>query len=967
MAEVLINSLDAGNPLYLQNNDHSNLPIVGFKLVGSENYNMWSTAIKIALKGKNKIGFIDGTCVKPVTMWWFLPTIGNILKQGELFVPEYYYSLNYLLREFDILSLLPACTCVAHEGVLKHNQLVRLMQFLMGLNDVYQPTRSNLLARDPLPDVNEAFVVVSREETHRGLALGKMSAINPTAFVARTNNGNNNFNNNRRANTNNNSNRGPNPNLVCKHCGLIGHTIERCYELNGYHVGFKKNPNLSKQSGFVKKFSGNNVYVSQNASTFLVGAILQIFTNEIYDEAIVLQLSVGHPNGTMAKITAIASLRLTENVVLFDVLMIPEYTVNLLSVNKMIKDSKYFMGFDESKCYIQDLKFGKIVGTGSESGGLYMFDCDNNVLVTPADQANRQGKPYPLSDHKTIKMGDLVHLDIWGFYKVISRDVYNLCSLLSGIMAEVLINSLDAGNPLYLQNNDHYNLPIVGFKLVGSENYNMWSTAIKIALKGKNKIGFIDGTCVKPVTSVVLAQQLERCNAIFLGSLSQELYLGHVYSEIASEVWDELEETYYKMDGSVIFNIVQKNNNLNQGELYVLEYYPSLNLLWREFDILSLSNMLARDPLPDVHEAFIVVSIEETHRGLDHGKMYAKNPIAFVARTNNGNNNFNNNRRANTNNNCNRGPNPNLVCKQCGLIGHTIERCYELNGYTACFKKNPNLFKQSGYVKKFSGNDVDVSQNASTSSGAMFANFTNEYMMKLLCLINEKHAANVSSSMAGNMPCFFNNNTYFNLHIDKFFCAKSNAYVYNVSLGWIIDYGINQHMILSTKNMFNVIYISSLQLSVGHPNGTMAKITAIASLRLTENVVLFDVLMIPEYTVNLLSVNKMIKDSKYFMGFDESKCYIQDLKFGKIVGTGSESGGLYMFDCNNNGKSFAGLCNSGIVCYVSKELWHCMLGHLADQVLSVLSDKIRSKSGDHVIACDILSQGKTDKGTLSLE
>nr|GFB14100.1 ribonuclease H-like domain-containing protein [Tanacetum cinerariifolium] len=55
----------------------------------------------------------------------------------------------------------------------------------------------------------------------------------------------------------------------------------------------------------------------------------------------------------------------------------------------------------------------------------------------------------------------------------------------------------------------------------------------------------------------------------------------------------------------------------------------------------------------------------------------------------------------------------------------------------------------SGFVKKFSGNNVDVSQNASTSSSTMSASFTNEHMMKLLSLINEKHAANVFDSMAG--------------------------------------------------------------------------------------------------------------------------------------------------------------------------------------------------------------------------
>ncbi|GJW71724.1 ribonuclease H-like domain-containing protein [Tanacetum coccineum] len=324
-------------------------------------------------------------------------------------------------------------------------------------------------------------------------------------------------------------------------------------------------------------------------------------------------------------------------------------------------------------------------------------------------------------------------------------------------MAEVLISSLDVGNNLYLQPNDHYNVPIVSFMLTGSENYKMWSIAMKIALN--------------------------------------ELYLSQVYSEIASEVWSELEKTYEKMDGSVIFNLVHKINELKQGDLFGLKYYHTLNSLWREFDILTLlpactcaahegSNLLAREPLPKVKDAFAIVSREESHRGLA----------------------------------------PDIY--------------YELNGHPAGFKRNHNLSRQYGSVKKFNGN-ADVSQTASTSPGSMFSSFTNDQMMKLLRLINKKPTVNVS----GNI----------------------------------------------------------LQLIVGHPNGTMAKITAICSLRLIDNVVLFDVLVVPEYNVSLLSVNKMIKDSKYFVGFDESKCYIQDLKLGKIVGTNSEYVGLYMFDCGDNG------------------------------------------------------------------
>ncbi|GJY35044.1 hypothetical protein Tco_0420422 [Tanacetum coccineum] len=105
---------------------------------------------------------------------------------------SYYHKLNSLWREFDTLTLLPACTCAAHGGVLKHNQLIRLVQFLMGLNDVYHNIKSNILARDPLPDVKEAFNVVSREESHRGLHPGTGSGfgnkVQPAAFVVKSNN-----------------------------------------------------------------------------------------------------------------------------------------------------------------------------------------------------------------------------------------------------------------------------------------------------------------------------------------------------------------------------------------------------------------------------------------------------------------------------------------------------------------------------------------------------------------------------------------------------------------------------------------------------------------------------------------------------------------------------------------------------------------------------------------------------------
>ncbi|GKA11684.1 ribonuclease H-like domain-containing protein, partial [Tanacetum coccineum] len=194
----LINNLNAGNHLYLQNNDNYSLAIVNIKLVGAENYKIWAMAMKIALKGKKNgetYDEMDGSVV-----FKLMHKINN-LRQGDLYVPDYYHKLNSLWREYDILTMLPscvcenrpACTCDAKSGSTNHTQLIRLMQFLMGLNDVYQPIRSTILAKDPLPNIKDAFYVISREESHRGLHPGSSSSskIQPAAFIAKTNNANN--------------------------------------------------------------------------------------------------------------------------------------------------------------------------------------------------------------------------------------------------------------------------------------------------------------------------------------------------------------------------------------------------------------------------------------------------------------------------------------------------------------------------------------------------------------------------------------------------------------------------------------------------------------------------------------------------------------------------------------------------------------------------------------------------------
>nr|GEZ92150.1 hypothetical protein [Tanacetum cinerariifolium] len=463
----------------------------------------------------------------------------------------------------------------------------------------------------------------------------------------------------------------------------------------------------------------------------------------------------------------------------------------------------------------------------------------------------------------------------------------------------VLINNLDVGNPLHMLNSDNTSFDLV------------------------------------PCNAMVLTW--------IMNVVSSDVYMGIVSSENVASVWKDLNETYDKVDGSVVYNLLQKIRSVKQGGSFVADYHR-LNSLWREFDAITKlpkcvclvkcscaastelalhqqlmklmhflmglddcyqpvrTALLTRDPFPDVNDAY------DTNK---------------KGNTNNFNRNYT---RGNGPNNYNRGPNLNLVCKNCGFTGHTIERCYELNRYPPGYKKRSNASKQNGIKPNFKANcDTKGGDKQPTACNSP-TSFTAHQMQKLLNLINDTTFGNTQANWQ------------------------------TITLGWIIDFGANQHLTTSTIGMINVVDISNLNITVGHPNGTVATISHVGDLRLSNNVIVYDVLVVPGYCVSLLYVNKLIKDSKLFVGFDEDKCNIQDLDKGITLGTGSESGGLYLFDDTKN-KSL-GNVNTVMAFNVSKDLWQNRLGHPADQVLNVLKNDLNLSKNTSVSVCETCHRAK---------
>ena len=125
---------------------------------------------------------------------------------------------------------------------------------------------------------------------------------------------------------------------------------------------------------------------------------------------------------------------------------------------------------------------------------------------------------------------------------------------------------------------------------------------------------------------------------------------------------------------------------------------------------------------------------------------------------------FNNNWSSiNMNNNI--GNYDSLLGKNCALKGHTIVRCFELIGYPLGFKKNHNLKPANCFNQN---NNVGV--NSETKNATSTLSFTNEQVLKLMNLMNDKTSSSLHANMVSSASCsFFNFNVFFNQNFYRFF------------------------------------------------------------------------------------------------------------------------------------------------------------------------------------------------------
>lgn len=143
---------------------------------------------------------------------------------------------------------------------------------------------------------------------------------------------------------------------------------------------------------------------------------------------------------------------------------------------------------------------------------------------------------------------------------------------------------------------------------------------------------------------------------------------------------------------------------------------------------------------------------------------------------------------------------------------------------------------------------------------------------------------------------------------------------------WIVDSGASDHMTCSLDNLVNV-KVAPFTFTIKLPTGATASISHIGDVILPNGLKLLDVLYVPLFTHNLLSIHKLAKDAQCDVLFQPSQCVVINSKTKKVIAKGVLKEGLYYLQCKTDASEVCMSVAADTSSVNKFSLWHQRLGH----------------------------------------
>nr|XP_029120159.1 uncharacterized protein LOC114914118 [Elaeis guineensis] len=155
-----------------------------------------------------------------------------------------------------------------------------------------------------------------------------------------------------------------------------------------------------------------------------------------------------------------------------------------------------------------------------------------------------------------------------------------------------------------------------------------------IALKAKDKLGFINRKCEMPPADSPLFEKQQMADSMvvswILNSISKELVESFLYTTYARELWDELEQHFGESHGPLFYQIKQDMSGFSQGNSSVTVYFTKLKKLWDKLSCLH------QYPVCNCGAAKTIANMENEDKlvqflmGLNESYEHVKNQILLM-------------------------------------------------------------------------------------------------------------------------------------------------------------------------------------------------------------------------------------------------------------------------------------------------------------------------------------------------
>uniref|UniRef100_A0A2N9EUA1 phosphoenolpyruvate carboxykinase (ATP) n=1 Tax=Fagus sylvatica TaxID=28930 RepID=A0A2N9EUA1_FAGSY len=334
------------------------------KLKGS-NYLQWSRAVLVFLTGRGKESYLTTTKPTDATKisTWIKEDAQIMTWLWNSLEPDVFNNVSYLESSKDIWDTLHLMYS-SEENITRIHELYQDMfslqqgdrsieeyfSLLQGMWDelnTLNPIRSQILSGKDIPTVRETYARVRRAAISSSGVKDERSALvghYDTPQGERGDHSSRRGTHNGRGGRGGRSGGGGRGLKKCTHCGRTNHTVDFCWKLHG------------------KPAWANHATVDGDNST---PSEEQVLISKAEYDSILQRASSSSmvASGTVS----------TPNLTFSNVLYLPEFPFNLLSVHKLTVALHCSIAFFPSYCVFQDLKTKRTIGGGFEKDGLYYF------------------------------------------------------------------------------------------------------------------------------------------------------------------------------------------------------------------------------------------------------------------------------------------------------------------------------------------------------------------------------------------------------------------------------------------------------------------------------------------------------------------------------------------------------------------------------------------------------------------